>query len=152
MRWVSAAAVAVLALLASAYVSPVTGLPEIGRVLRPADIPAQNWERGHRGVDLAIRPGEQVLAPAAGEVAFVGVVVGTPVISVVHPDGIRTTYQPVHPWVEEGEAVTAGQPLGLMAGSEGLHWGALTGPDVYINPLSLLPRPVIRLKPVDGRG
>lgn len=138
------------AVLASAYVDPSTAESAIGRVLRPADIPEQNWHRGHRGVDLALDPGDEVFAAGAGTVAFAGVVVGTPVVSIVHGDGIRTTYQPVLARVAKGEEVAAGTVIGLLAGSEGLHWGALTGPDTYLNPLSLLDRPVIRLKPVDG--
>lgn len=144
--------VAAGAVLTSAYVDPTTALPTIGRVLRPADIPEQNWHRGHRGVDLALPAGGQVYAAETGTVAFVGTVVGTPVVSLVHDDGIRTTYQPVHPWVTAGDVVAAGDPLGILAGSEGLHWGALTGPDQYINPLRLLDQPAIRLKPVDGPG
>ena len=81
---------------ALAYVDPTTGLPHATRITRPAQIPEKNWMPGHRGVDLALRIGSPVLTADAGTVAFVGNVAGTPVISIDHPDGIRTTYQPVH--------------------------------------------------------
>lgn len=139
-----------------AYVDPTTGARTATRVTRGADIPEKNWMPGHRGVDLAARPGQDILAAEDGVVAFVGVIVGVPVISIDHADGIRTTYQPVFPTVAVGDAVQEGQPIGRMAppngDHDGLHWGAKTGPDTYINPLTLLDAPTIRLKPVDGPG
>lgn len=110
---------------------------------------------GHRGVDLALRIGSPVLAADAGTVAFVGNVAGTPVISIDHLDGIRTTYQPVHARVRQGDAVKTGEVIGTLARptgpqahmQDGLHWGALVAKDTYINPLSLLSTPTIRLKP-----
>ena len=75
-----------------------------------------------------------------------------PVVSIEHPDGIRTTYQPVQPLVAAGDTVTEGQVIGRLGlhpgGDDGLHWGARTAPDTYLNPLILLARPTIRLKPL----
>lgn len=137
---------------AAAYVDPTTGDSRVSRVLRPADIPDNNWDPGHRGVDLALSTGSDVLAAAAGTVVFSGTVAGTPVVSIDHADGIRTSYLPVHSRVAAGDSVDEGQVIGRLAhpvdGHRGLHWGARTGPDEYINPLSLLDAPVIRLKPV----
>lgn len=134
------------------YVDPTTGQVTAPSVLRAFDKPAQNWLPGHRGVDLALSVGAEVLAAGAGTIAFAGPVAGTPVISIDHPDGIRTTYQPVHAQVVEGDSVAAGEVIGRLAnptdGWPGLHWGARMGKD-YRNPLSLLAAPVIRLKPVD---
>lgn len=139
-------------LLAHAYVDPSTGHTRATGVLHPADIPDKNWHRGHRGVDLALATGEEVLAAEDGIVAFAGVVAGTPSVSVDHADGVRTSYLPVHARVRHGEHVAAGQVIGTLAapvsGHDGLHWGARTGPDSYLNPLSLLDSPTIRLKPV----
>ncbi|CAM2740231.1 Putative peptidase [Actinomyces slackii] len=118
------------------------------------DPPAVVWGRGHRGVDLAAPAGSQVRAAGQGVVAFAGVVAGRPVISIDHPDGIRTTYEPVEASVAAGQSVARGQVIGtLLAGhrSDGvdaLHWGARTGKKSYVNPLRLLSPPVIRLKPV----
>lgn len=125
-------------------------------MLVPAAIPEHNWQKGHRGVDLALAVGDDVRAASSGRVAFVGSVAGTPTVSIEHPDGIRTTYTPVFARVNEGEEVAEREVIGTLApsarGHAGLHWGALTGPDAYINPLSLLDAPVIRLKPVGGPG
>lgn len=143
---------------ATAWVDPSTGSAHPTRVTRRADIPEHNWQPGHRGVDLALRPGDEVLAAGAGTVAFAGAVAGTPVVSIDHPGGLRTTYQPVHASVQVGAAVGEGEPIGTLARAgafragdhDGLHWGARTGPDAYIDPLTLLAPPRIRLKPLDG--
>lgn len=154
---IAAAALCAVAPPAHAYVDPTTGQPHATRITRSADIPEKNWLPGHRGVDLALSVGGEVRAAEDGTVAFTGVVAGTPVVSIDHPDGIRTTYQPVHALVAAGEPVDEGQVIGRLAASragehDGLHWGALTGKDAYINPLSLLDTPEIRLKPVDAPG
>ncbi|MGP6172904.1 M23 family metallopeptidase [Corynebacterium sp. A21] len=138
---------------AVSYVDPTTGAASATSVLRAFDKPPQNWLPGHRGVDLALQVGSPVVAAGDGVVAFAGSVAGTPTISIDHADGIRTTYQPVHPLISRGEQVTTGQEIGRLAhptdGWPGLHWGARIGED-YQNPLGLLSRPAIRLKPVDG--
>lgn len=149
---------AICATPAAAWVDPAAGTPYPAAVSRPADIPEQNWKPGHRGVDLPLRLGADVLAAGDGVVAFVGVVAGTPVISVDHAGGIRTTYQPVRSTLAVGDKVREGEPLGALAhapagfsGShDGLHWGALVSKDSYIDPLTLLEAPRIRLKPLDG--
>lgn len=137
---------------AEAYVDPTTGAPSARHVLRGADIPEKNWQPGHRGVDLAASPGDTVLAAGDGEVVFTGVVVGVPTVSILHPDGIRTTYQPVTATVAKGDRVKEGEPIGTLGapfnGNFGLQWGALVAKDTYINPLSLLEAPKIRLKPL----
>lgn len=142
---------------AHAWVNPATGSPQAEAVVRPAQIPERNWMPGHRGVDLHLTSGDEVKAAGAGEVAFVGMVVGVPTVSLVHPDGLRTTYQPVRTTLKVGEVVAEGAPLGTLASwakpdHTGLHWGVLVAKDTYIDPLTLLEAPVIRLKPVDAPG
>lgn len=146
---------------ALAWVDPTTGLSHPTHVTRRAEIPEKNWHPGHRGVDLAARPGAPVMASGGGTVAFVGVVAGTPVISIDHPpseiypEGLRTTYQPVNSSLSVGDSVDEGQVIGTLARPvpahsgehDGLHWGVRTGPDAYIDPLTLLDAPRIRLKP-----
>lgn len=136
---------------AAAYVNPTSGLPSAGTVLRPFDKPEHNWLPGHRGVDLALEIGADVLSPAAGVVAFAGIVVGTPTVSIDHADGVRTTYQPVHTHLVAGEVVVEKQKIGILGHPTtvhpGLQWGAKIGED-YINPIRLLPAPTIRLKPL----
>lgn len=124
-------------------------------VARPFDPPEQNWLPGHRGVDLASRAGQTVLAAGDGIVVFAGTVAGKPVVSIDHPGGLRTTYEPVAATVATGRRISAGDPLGTVeAGHEGcpveacLHWGLRRDRDSYLNPLPLVERTVIRLEPV----
>jgi murein DD-endopeptidase MepM/ murein hydrolase activator NlpD len=129
-------------------------------VTRTFDAPSHNWNRGHRGVDLAGTPGQAVYAAAAGTVVFAGELAGRPLVSVAHPGGLRTSYEPVRPSVRVGQLVSAGAVLGeLMAGHAGcaatacLHWGAMWGPASradYVDPLGLLASTPIRLKPLRG--
>src|SRR3954469_24827134 len=122
-------------------------------VTRPFEPPANPYAAGHRGVDLAGPPGSPVLAAGDGLVAFAGMVAGRPVVSIDHADGLRTTYEPVHPSVGAGQAVARGSPIGtLAAGHTGcpspacLHWGLRRG-ETYLDPLTLLRPPEVRLLP-----
>ena len=129
-------------------------------VLRLFDAPSPNWQRGHRGVDLAGTPGQPVYAGGPGTVVFAGQLAGRPVVSVAHPGGLRTSYEPVTPSVRAGQSVVASTALGeLVAGHQGcpapacLHWGAMWGPAAnadYVDPLGLLATTPIRLKPLRG--
>ncbi|TFV56480.1 M23 family metallopeptidase [Mycobacterium sp. PS03-16] len=127
-------------------------------VLRTFDAPALKWQPGHRGVDLAARPGQEVRAARAGTVVFAGELAGRPLVSVAHPGGLRTTYEPVAPSVRAGQTVATGAVLGAVVdGHAGcpaaacLHWGAMWGPASrtdYVDPLGLLTTTEIRLKPL----
>jgi murein DD-endopeptidase MepM/ murein hydrolase activator NlpD len=123
-------------------------------VVRPFDPPAQPWLAGHRGVDLAAPPGSPVLAAGPGTVVFAGLVAGRGVVSVLHPGGLRTTYEPVTALVETGDTVAAGARIAtLTAGHPGcpaaacLHWGLRRG-DRYLDPLALLGLGRVRLLPL----
>lgn len=137
---------------AVSYRWPLVGTPV---VTRPFDPPPRPWLPGHRGVDLAASPGARVLAAGTGVVAFAGSVAGVGVVSIDHPGGLRTTYEPVTALVPAGARVDAGQPIGvLLPGHEGcpavacLHWGLRRGAD-YLDPLLLLRAVRMRLYPVN---
>lgn len=148
---------------ASAFARPSAGVPLSAfrwpvagaAVVRRFDPPPQPWLAGHRGVDLAAAPGVPVGASGAGTIVFAGTVAGRGVVSVAHPGGLRTTYEPVtaadlHP----GDAVAAGDALGtLEAAHPGcpvaacLHWGLRQGTE-YLDPLTLLGLGRVRLRPL----
>ncbi|NLG54255.1 MAG: M23 family metallopeptidase [Rhodococcus sp.] len=124
-------------------------------VSRKFDKPEHNWLSGHRGVDLAGYPGQAVLAAGAGIVVFAGVVAGKPVVSVDHPGGLRTTYEPVEPRVTAGMRVGQGTVLGYLepghqqcSAPSGtcLHWGLRRGRE-YLDPTVLVRAMPIRLLP-----
>ena len=129
-------------------------------VVRRFDAPSPNWNPGHRGVDLRGSPGQPVYAAGAATVVFAGLLAGRPVVSLAHPGGLRTSYEPVRAAVRVGQRVTAETVIGeLVAGHAGcrasacLHWGAMWGPASgaeYVDPLGLLKSTSIRLKPFRG--
>ena len=157
-----AVALLVLALAPSASAAdgrldwPLQPPPE---VVRAFDAPRPNWQRGHRGVDLAGVDGQDVYAAADGFVVFAGSIADRPLVSVAHPGGLRTSYEPVTPLVRPGQRVAAGTPVGtLLPGHAGcpvaacLHWGAMWGRAAnadYVNPVGLVASTPIRLKPLN---
>jgi murein DD-endopeptidase MepM/ murein hydrolase activator NlpD len=123
------------------------------QVTRPFDPPSGPYAAGHRGVDLAGAPGSPVVAAGDGVVVFAGMVAGRPVVSIDHPNGLRTTYEPVEPSVAAGRHVARGSPIGTLAGGHTgcpreacLHWGLRRG-GTYLDPLLLLRPPRVRLLP-----
>ena len=132
------------------------------RVIHPFEKPAQRWSAGHRGVDLAVPEHDRrVYAPAPGKVVFSGTVVNRKVLVIAHPDGRRSTFEPMDETLPVGTTVAAGEVIGTVAtASSGnserpyrrcstpcLYWGVRqggargdgSGKDAeYINPMSLL--------------
>lgn len=121
--------------------------PVPGPVVATWDPPATRYSAGHRGVDLAARPGERVSAMGDGVVGWAGIVAGTAWISADHPGGIRTTVGPMATVaVTRGQPVTRGQVLGTAAGRahagaeakvDGLHVSARVDGE-YVDPASLV--------------
>jgi murein DD-endopeptidase MepM/ murein hydrolase activator NlpD len=118
--------------------------------------PAGPFAPGHRGVDLDGRVGDPVRSAAAGVVAFAGRVAGRGVVSVDHPGGLRTSYEPVTATVARGDRVAAGAVLGRLeavgshcAPAACLHWGLRRG-ETYLDPRSMLGAARVRLLPVWG--
>jgi len=126
-------------------------LSPLPTVLHPFEQPVNQWSPGHRGVDLAAAVGRPVLSAAEGVVAFSGVVAGRGVMTIGHPGGVSTTYEPVDQRLPAGTAVHRGARIGVLAPTAGhcmprtcLHWGARSASG-YLDPLSLLGfgRPVL---------
>ncbi|MFD6447123.1 murein hydrolase activator EnvC family protein [Promicromonospora sp. NPDC060204] len=149
------------------YVPPVAGVDPPAGVERLFDPPAEEWGAGHRGVDLAAAAGARVLSPGPGVVTFAGQVARRGVVVVTHPDGLRSSLEPVAASVPVGTAVAAGTAVGVVeAGADEpgagatdpgttqnhcaprscVHWGVRRG-ERYVDPLSLLDRPPIVLLP-----
>lgn len=137
---------------------PLGSPDEPPTVIAPFDPPPADWLPGHRGVDLAGAPGGSVRAAGSGVVVHAGPVAHRDVVSIAHPSGLRTTYEPVNPEVAPGTIVRAGQVIGTLAapdtgyahascaGRPCLHWGARRG-ETYIDPLWLVQPPRVRLLP-----
>jgi murein DD-endopeptidase MepM/ murein hydrolase activator NlpD len=129
--------------------------PVDGAVTRAFEDPPHPYGPGHRGVDLGGAPGSPVVAAGDGMVVFAGWVAGRPVVSIDHPDGLRTTYEPVDASVGAGQAVVRGAVIGTLTPGHGgcpveacLHWGVRRG-ETYLDPLTVLRPPRVRLLPMD---
>ena len=145
------------------------------QVIHTFEKPAQRWSAGHRGVDIAIPENDRrVYAPAPGKVVFSGTVVNRKVLVIAHPDGRRSTFEPMDEALPVGTTVAAGDVIGTVAVTASgnsersyrrcstpcLYWGVRQGgargdgsgkEAEYINPMSLLgsKKPSILL-PVPG--
>ncbi|WP_066463609.1 M23 family metallopeptidase [Sanguibacter suarezii] len=116
-----------------------------GIVLHEFVDPGPAWGAGHRGVDLSLPASSDVLAPRAGTVTFAGVVVDRPLMVITHPDGLRSTLEPVAAGHAVGARVEAGAVVGVLAPEASthcapahcLHWGVRRGEE-YLDPLLLL--------------
>lgn len=165
------AVVAVMAWQMALVASPVWAEPTSGRwqwptdpphpVLHPFEQPAHRYAAGHRGLDIAVA-GTDVRAVEGGTVRFAGDVAGRGVVSVLHADGLLSTYEPVDAVVEAGARVEAGDLLGHVTTTAAgawhcpkgpcLHLGARRGED-YLDPLLLLgARGPSVLLPLGGGG
>ncbi|WP_105566421.1 M23 family metallopeptidase [Microbacterium halophytorum] len=110
--------------------------------------PAHDYAPGHRGMDLAAAG--EIRSPAGGVVAFAGVVVDRPLVTIDHGDGLVTTLEPVESALSPGDAVAAGDAVGVVASGGhaprgAVHFGVRLHGD-YINPRLLLggvPRAVL---------
>lgn len=123
----------------------VQRLPVEGAVRARFRAPEHPWSSGHRGIDLLASQGTAVRAPAAGTVTFADVVVDRSVMTITHPDGLRSSLEPVTASVDVGTRVLPGQVVGVLDGGPWhcapdscLHWGVRDG-EVYLDPLELLP-------------
>ena len=95
------------------------------RVLAEFVAPATDYSAGHRGLDLAAdglaadglaaADGEPVFAVSDGVVAFAGVVVDRPVLSIRHAGDLASSLEPVTAVVSAGETVDRGQLVGHVA-------------------------------------
>ena len=125
--------------------------PVDGSVLDPFREPAGPYGPGNRGLDYATEPGTAVLASAAGEVTFAGLVGGTRHVVVLHADGLRTSYSFLaEVSVRRGDVVQRGAVLGRSGSS--LHFGARAG-ERYVDPALLFEGAEVdvRLVPVEER-
>lgn len=122
-------------------------------ILRPFVAPASRYGAGHRGIDVAA--GSAAIAPTAGIVHFAGVVVDRPLVSIEHPDGVLTSYEPVATTLRAGDIVEAGQTIGQVqlghCSERCLHFGVRID-GAYVSPMNYFGGiPPAVLLPLRGR-
>jgi murein DD-endopeptidase MepM/ murein hydrolase activator NlpD len=121
-------------------VPPGTYAPPVDRAVRdPFRLPNGPYGPGNRGLEYDTASGDPVRAIGAGRVAFAGPVAGRLVVSVVHPDGRRSSLTGL-----ASLRVSAGQLVarGTVVGTSGvaLHLG-LREADRYVDPAPFLSAP-----------
>ena len=121
-----------------AWVWPV-GVPH--PIARPFVAPATPYSSGHRGIDIRA-PSPDVFAPADGVVSFAGMVAGRPVLSIRHPGGLVSSFEPVSAAVPAGTVVSRGQLVGTLlpghcASTLCVHFGVRLDGE-YVSPLNYL--------------
>lgn len=119
-------------------------------VVAPFRAPAHAFGAGHRGIDILAATGGPVVAPADGVVAFRGTVVDRPLLTIEHAEGFVSTLEPVESSLLPGDAVRAGQTIGVLAHGGHTPVGALhlgvRQDGAYIDPMLLFggaPRAVL---------
>ena len=129
--------------------APGTYRPPVdARVVDAFRAPAHRWSAGNRGLEYGTVAGERVRAVGAGSVVFAGPVAGRLAVTVLHPDGRRSSLTGLSVVVvRAGDRVAQGDLVGLALPS--LHLGVREG-DRYVDPALLLtaPRRHARLVPV----
>ena len=91
-------------------------------VARPFDAPVCDYCPGHRGLDFATRPGQPVVAVAAGVASFVGLVARVRYVVIAQDDGRRATYgQLATSSVTQGSRVAAGARVGTATDLSLIH-------------------------------
>lgn len=126
---------------------PVDGTRE---VVEPFVAPAHDYGPGHRGIDILAGAGAIVRAPADGVVAFRGIVVDRPLITIDHGSAIVSTFEPVVSELAPGTVVQAGDEIGTVAtgghtAPGDLHIGVRLN-ESYINPMLMfgdVPRAIL---------
>lgn len=89
-----------------------------GRVVKFFVAPRVPWGPGHRGIDIALRPGSVVRSVSRGTVSMAGPVAGANSLVIRHPDGTRSGYSFLLALlVTKGERVTKGEALGISGGT-----------------------------------
>lgn len=84
--------------------------------------PSHRYGPGNRGWEFATRGGEPVRAVGAGVVVFAGWVAGRGVVSILHPDGLRSSVTGLTQVTSAlGAVVSAGEVVGVAG--PGLHLG-----------------------------
>jgi murein DD-endopeptidase MepM/ murein hydrolase activator NlpD len=122
-----------------------------GVVVKEADIPKEDWNPGHRGVDLLAEIDGSITAPESGEISFKGSVFGVPVVVIDHGE-LRSTFQPAQTELDVGTPVKKGQIIGTISQKSShceteicLHWGVIQD-ETYLDPIKQIKGEIVLLE------
>jgi len=138
-RFARSLAASALVLAVSPGAGPTYRPPVDRPVSRPFDLSRGPYGAGNRGLDYAVRAGDPIRAIGSGTVVFAGSVAGSRYVTVLHPDGLRSSYSYLSRIdVRRGQAVAGGATVGTS--SDRFQLGIRRG-STYLDPASLLGRP-----------
>ena len=139
----------VLVASASPSAAAVTYRPPVDApVVDGFHLPDGPYGAGNRGLEYATAPGTPVRAIGGGQVVFAGVVARTLHVTVLHPDGLRSSYSYLaEVGVAAGDEVVIGQTVGTTG--ERLHLGVRSA-GTYLDPAALFTAVGVRLVPVEA--
>ena len=121
-------------------------------VTDPFRAPPEPWLSGNRGIEYATVPGTPIKAIGPGAVIFAGPVAGALYVTILHPDGLRSSYSYLAAIrVRVGQRVRGGAVVGIAG--ERFHVGVRRR-RTYLDPASLWGTRVrggrVILVPLDG--
>lgn len=124
---------------------PVVHTPPVDApIADPFRPPATPYGPGNRGLAYDLAPGTPVRATADGTVVFAGQVGATRHVTVLHADGLRTSYSFLSEvGVRRGDRVDRGEVVGRAG--PGFHLGARDG-EHYLDPESLFGVQVVEVR------
>ena len=104
----------------------------------------------HMGVDFTATFGEEIRAPIAGVISYIGTINQIPIVVLTHHDQLtlrRTTYLPASTDFGIGTSINQGESFARVApifhcARPCLHWGERIG-NTYSNPMKHLGRAVL---------
>ncbi|HUF33845.1 MAG TPA: peptidoglycan DD-metalloendopeptidase family protein [Acidimicrobiales bacterium] len=125
--------------------APVVHSPPVDApVADPFRPPVTEYGPGNRGLAYDLAPATPVRATADGSVVFAGMVGASQHVTVLHADGLRTSYSFLSAvGVRRGDAVRRGDVVGEAG--RGFHLGARDG-EHYLDPESLFGERVIDVR------
>jgi len=110
--------------------------PVVAVVVDGFRLPNGPYGAGNRGIEYRTRPGQAVSVIGAGVVVFAGPVAGARFVTVLHPDGLLSSYSYLERLeVGVGEVLAAGRRIGTA--TDRLQLG-IRRDGVYIDPAPLL--------------
>ncbi len=136
---------------------PIIGISP-SDVINQYESPLSAYGAGHRGIDLPVELGTEVISPASGKVFFVGQVGYRNTITIEFGSSMKATIEPVCSELSVGSFVAMGDPIGTVCEPEPyykwhceitcLHFGTRTALG-YFSPLAIIGGlPTSRLVPL----
>ena len=139
--------VAALVLLATGPAGAAAYQPPVDApVVAGFRLPDGQYGPGNRGLEYATSPGAPVRAIGPGLVVWAGPVAGNLAVTVLHPDGLRSSYSYLaEARVKAGMRVGTGAVIGTAG--ERLQLGVRVG-GVYLDPAGLFTSTAVHLVPL----